>query len=239
VNAKSLAKNYASLTPKERFCLILAAAGRGDDAEQERLVNAAAKLTLFGPDHWPYSSAFDELAMAIFCELLAAALNYSDAWQEADNSYPADALSGDEAEEAEGGAAEADEAGEEPEEDATAGPATDDGKRPVWERAEQLALAFGYTLRTKANGWKLFCERLNIPPYLMWERLPGFDRLKRALALADELAFAPEGFLRWLNTIRPECEPQLTEVPLTVEGIADGTERLFRERVAWWSGETP
>ena len=99
-----------------------------------------------------------------------------------------------------------------------------------------LVLASGYVLRTKANGWKLFCERLNVPPFLMWEVLPGFERLQRALARTEKAAFVPEGFLRWLNHVRPKGEPKLTAVPLTVERMAAANEEAFRRRVEWWGG---
>ena len=91
-------------------------------------------------------------------------------------------------------------------------------------------------LRTKANGWKLFCERLNVPPFLLWEAFPGFDRVQRALARTEKAAFVPEGFLRWLNHVRPKGEPALTAVPLTVEGVAAANEEAFRKRVEWWGG---
>jgi hypothetical protein len=96
-------------------------------------------------------------------------------------------------------------------------------------------------LRTKADGWKLFCERLNVPPFLVWEcgALPGYDRLRRALTLAEKAAFTADGFLRWLNRTRPAGRPEQAGVPLTVEGVADATERLFREHAAWWNGDKP
>ena len=77
---------------------------------------------------------------------------------------------------------------------------------------------------------------MTVPPFALWENLPGFDRLQRALKLAERAAFAPEGFLRWLNDIRPAGEAKRTEVPLTVEGMAAATEELFRQRVDWWGG---
>jgi hypothetical protein len=91
-------------------------------------------------------------------------------------------------------------------------------------------------LRTKADGWKRFCERLDIPPFLLWEGLPGFDRLRRALALAERAAFEPEGMLRWLNAIRPAGEPELANVPVTAATVAAATEELFQKYVAWWGG---
>ena len=107
---------------------------------------------------------------------------------------------------------------------------------PVCMRALDIALAAGYMLRTTANGWKLFCERLNVPPFLLWEESPGFDRVQRALALAEKAAFVPEGFLRWINRVRPKGEPELTAVPLTPEGVAAATAEAFRQRVQWLGG---
>ena len=100
----------------------------------------------------------------------------------------------------------------------------------------ELAYAAGFLLRTKADGWKLFCERMTLSPFALWEYLPGFARLQRALTLAEKASFVPEGFLRYLNTIRPAGRPELTEGPLTVEGLADATAKLFQDRVAWWGG---
>jgi hypothetical protein len=112
----------------------------------------------------------------------------------------------------------------------------DAGEPPAWQRYLDLALAAGFMLRTKAGGWKLFCERMTVPPFAVWEGLPGLDRLQRALQLAEKTAFGNEGFLRWLNAIRPAGEPERAEVPLTVEGMAAAAEELFRQSVQWWGG---
>jgi hypothetical protein len=106
----------------------------------------------------------------------------------------------------------------------------------VWHRYFDLGLASGYVLRAKADRWKLFCEKLNIPPFLFWEMLPGFDRLQRALALAEKAAFTLEGFLRWMNRIRPRGKPKLTEVALTAEAVAREMQEIYRDRVQWWGG---
>jgi hypothetical protein len=87
-------------------------------------------------------------------------------------------------------------------------------------------------LKTKVDGWKLFCQRMTIPPFTFWEGLPGFARLKRALARAEEAAFVPEGFLRWLNDVRPAGQPELSDVALTVEGVADAVEKRYRESIS-------
>jgi hypothetical protein len=227
MNANAVARHYGSLTPEERFRLILAASGRGDEAERTRLVSAAPRITLAMPDHSPFGHAFHELALLIFIELSDAAAYFTEALDAADFADFADE------EAAEGEAAEGEEASELEKEGSR--------KRPTWQRFLDLALAFGFMLRTKADGWKLFCERMNVPPFLVWELggLPGFGRLQRALALAEEAAFTPEGFLRWLNRIRPAGEPERADVPVTVEGMADAADRLFRERAAWWNGDAP
>ena len=224
MKAPPLAKNYKCLTPEERFRLILAASGRGDEAEAARLVNAGGRITLSVPDHSPYAQAFNDLALLTFIELVDEAARYQAAF--AFNDDVRDTFEADEAEE-ESEAAEETEA-QTDEEDAS--------QEPACFRTLDIALAAGYVLRTKANGWKLFCERLNVPPFLVWEIHPGFDRLQGVLALAEKAAFVPEGFLRWLNRIRPKGEPELTAVPVTVEGVADETGKAFRWRVQWWGG---
>jgi len=88
-----------------------------------------------------------------------------------------------------------------------------------------------------SSGRKGFCKlALKLPPFLFWEELPGFDRLQRALALAEKAAFVSEGFLQWLNRVRPEGSPVLSAVPLSVEGVADAIEHMFQNRVEWWGG---
>ena len=226
MKASPLAKNYKCLTPEERFRLILAASGRGDEAERDRLVRAGDRIHLSMQDHAPYADAFNELAMLMFIELLEEAALYHDAFERCHQ----DELEG--SEEAEG---ERDPDGEG---DAIAGEehAAADPDRSALDRYFDLFLASGYELRAEAEGWKLFCEKLNIPPFLLWQELPGFDRLQRALALTEKAAFTAEGLLKWLNRIRPAGEQELTEVPLTAESVAKTAAEAFRQRVEWWGG---
>jgi hypothetical protein len=103
-----------------------------------------------------------------------------------------------------------------------------------------LARALAFTLKVKGDGWRLFCERMNVPPFGMWTSRPGYDRLERALNLAEEDAFVPEEMLRYLNGLRRKRKSelsQLTAVPFTAEATAAGYERLFREIAAWLGGE--
>ena len=234
MNTKGLAKLYDRLTPAERLPLIIAAAERGDDAERDRLVNAAGRITLSMSDHSPYARAFDELATLIFLELLEDAGNYFDAFHRALEDR--DLFDGDEEGE-NGDAGDGDAADQETVVEADALPAADAAARPsISERQMDVALALGFILRIKGDGWKLFCERRSIPPLALWKCLPGFDRLHRILTLADRAAFVSEGFVRWLNRIRPAGEPECTHCPYTVEGMADATERLFRKQLDWWGG---
>jgi hypothetical protein len=231
MNANAVTKHYGSLTPQERFRLILAASGRGDEAERDRLTNAGGRITLSMPVHAPYAQAFNELSLMTFIELLEEAASYQEAFAIANDTR--NTFCDDEAE----GEEESDDSAAEENPKADERPAQEDAvKEPVCVRALDVAFAAGYMLRTKANGWKLFCERLNVPPLLLWEVLPGFDRVQRALALTEKAAFVSEGFLVWLNRVRPKGKPKLTTVPLTVEGMADANEEAFRRRVEWWGG---
>jgi hypothetical protein len=236
MNANAVFRHYGNLTPEERFRLILAAGARGDEAERERLVKAGRRITPSMQDHAPYAHAFDELAFLVFIELLEEAARYLEAFAHADDALD---ILGDDEEEDEGEAEEGKEDDAEEESDAKADAKSVEearSERSVWQRFFDMALAAGFVLRTKTEGWKLFCERMTVPPFAVWESLPGFDRLRRALKLAERAAFAPEGFLRWLNDIRPAGEAKRTEVPLTVEGLATATEKLFQKRVEWWGG---
>jgi hypothetical protein len=220
MNAKAIAKHYDKLTPKERFRLISAATGRGDEAERDRLVNTGQRIPLSIQDHAPYAYALHELDLLTFIELLDEAAKYRAAragWLDVREDEPFS----DEAEE------EDEVAPDEPEAD---------GEGNLGEPMLDVYLAQGYILKTKADGWNLFCERWGIAPFAEWDCLPGFDDLRRTLAQAEKTAFGSEGFLRWLNAVRPAGEQQLADVPLTAERLADATEKVFRERVAWWGG---
>jgi hypothetical protein len=236
MNVNPLARHYGRLTPEERFRLILAASGRGDEAEQDRLTATAPRIALSFIHHMPFGLAFQEVALMIFIELLEDAALFQDA-----DALASDALDmacnkavGDEA----GSEVLSPVDGDGLEGDVRAARAPDEpvAKPSPWERLLKLTYAAGFMLRTKVDGWKLFCERQSVPPFLLWEALPGFDRLQRVLTSAQKASFSPDGFLSWLNDVRPAGEPELDAVPVTVEGAADGALKLFRERAAWWGG---
>jgi hypothetical protein len=226
-----LAKHYNSLTPEERFRLILAASGRGDEAERDRLGRSGGRIALSISDHAPYALAFEEMSRSTYLELLEDAARYFDACALLDDGCDhlgGSGEDGDPVKEKEGVSAER---------EADAESAVEDrSDQSTWQRYLGIVRVFGFILRSRAEGWKRFCERLSVPPFFPWQELPGFDRLQRALSLAERNAFDPEGVLRWMNTKRPAGTPARVEISLTAEGVADATEKLFRERAQWWGG---
>ena len=61
MTADRLAKHYPALRPDERLALMLAASGRGDDVEHERLLATAPRLPVVVPDTFPRAMAFREV----------------------------------------------------------------------------------------------------------------------------------------------------------------------------------
>lgn len=222
MNTNSLAKQYPDLTPEERFRLILAAGIRGDEAEQKRLIVSGNSLALTMNDHAPYAHAFSEVAHMVYLELLEDAHRYFDAFDRVQNSRDIPSTN------------DADDDLEESDQEVISD--GDHCEPTITDRYFDLVLAAGYMLKTKAAGWSQFCQCLSIPPFGLWNDLPGCDRLEHALALAETAAFVPEGFLRWLNNTAPGGEEPLASVPMTAAGIAESIEASFRTRVAWWSG---
>ena len=213
MKAHPLAKDYGYLTPEERFRLILAASQRGDDAERERLVQAGGRLTFSMPDYAPYAHAFEQLHLRTFLELREEATDYMEALARVNKA-------GDETE------GQADESG--------AAELADDHGDDRLQQSLDLAFAAGFLLQAKADGWKRFCEQMQVPPLLQWEGLPGFNRLKRALALAEEFAFDSERFLRWLNGLLSISAQELAGA--SAAEVAAEYEEAFRRCVRWWGG---
>jgi hypothetical protein len=219
MTADAIARQYPQLTPEERFRLILAAGGRADDAERERLVRASGRIHLTMPDYSPYANALQDISLMIYIEVLNEAALYRECLALADQEDDRDAATRGEAD-----------------------PDMDDDEPETAElefaneRKLRMALAAGYVLRTKAEGWKQFYERWGNPPFLLWEDLPGFKQFQSALKLTDLVAFTAEGFLRWLNKVRPAGYPPITEVPVTAERTAGDVERALQIRIEWWSG---
>jgi hypothetical protein len=236
MNMNAVARNYASLTPDERFRLILAAGGRGDEAERDRLVRAGGRLTVSFQDHAPFAQAFNELSGLTYMELLDAAARYLESFDFADEA--AETETRDRLDDEDAG--QSDETAERPE----AEPADDESEvLTAYDRAWGLVLAAGFMLKTKVDGWKRFCERLNVPPYLMWSAYPGFSRLQRALdvlAGTDDFpgpAFVAEGMVRFFNRLQlPGATEATAKRLISAEKVADELEAAYRDRAKWWGG---
>jgi hypothetical protein len=234
--ATAVARHYGLLTPEERFWLILAAGARGDAAEHARLLAAGQRVLLRVQDHAAFAHAFAEVSVLLFTELLDNAAEYVEAFLRADSAVLEDPNTATERTDDDAEGTNEDDAGE-PEAGSGGEAAAACPGRSIADRYMAVALAAGFTLKTKADGWKLFCARLGVPPLAAWAGLPGLPRLERALALAEQAAFVPEGMVRWLNEIRPPGEAEVTALPWNAETAAEGIDRLFRERAAWWGGE--
>jgi hypothetical protein len=224
MNVNGISKHYGKLSAEERFRLILAASARGDEIEGDRLRSASRRFTLSMPDHCPYHDAFGLLALLVFIEILEVAAFYGEAIASAGED---DDLSEDGGE----GGEQRDMAECESHTGAESRPAHPRTQgRSDWQRAHDIVLAAGFVMRTKLDGWRLFCQRKSIPPFVLWEGLPGFKRLQDARDLAERVAFGPDGMVRWLNLVRREGKPEATlERLMSPESIADKLEVSFRE----------
>lgn len=208
-----LTKNYKYLTPEERFRLILAATGRGDDAEADRLARTGGRLRLSMFDHSPFAHAFQQLHLMTFLELLEESNGYIESL------------------------ARARVAGLESDEQADKSGARESTSKNADIRKEKLlagAMAAGFLLRSKIDGWTRFCEQMQIDPFRQWEYLPGYGRLKSAIDLAEEFAFTTGAFLDWLNSLRSTQAQGLTGV--SAEEVAAEYEKAFRCSVKQWGG---
>jgi hypothetical protein len=216
MNTNGLAKHYATLKPEERFRLIVAANERGDEAESQRLTRTAKRCTFSNMDYSPFAHALHDLAILTFLELLDEAARHDDVreqWADAEMS------------------------------DSTGGKHRRN-RSPRKERLFELFLVQGFILRTKAAGWNLFCNRIGIEPQRLWQYLPGFERLKRTLLGLQGTpdrpapAYTPAGMVNWLNRVRPDHEPEVTEANiLSPETIARQTDAAFHERARWWGAD--
>lgn len=231
MNTNALARNYDTLSPLERFKLILSAGARDDEAEQDRLVNAGRRISLSMPEHSPYAHAFDELSTFVFIELLEDAGVFLDAFVRSIDACDIDgAVDTNDDEDGEP------DRGDEEEELTPETSESDGGNRPAWVRSLGIVYAAGFVLRTKVKGWESYCEQMLVPPFALWRLYPGLYRLQRALALAEKSSFDPESMLHWLNSVRSAGESELSALVLTVEKVIADHEETFRQRVAWWGG---
>lgn len=76
MNTHALTKQYERLTPRERLPLILAASGRGDEVERDRLTRSAPRVLWRVTDYFGRALAFREVADIHFMEMLDLAALY-------------------------------------------------------------------------------------------------------------------------------------------------------------------
>lgn len=111
--------------------------------------------------------------------------------------------------------------------------------RDFRDEAPDEFLALGYALRVRWQGWLHFCERVGVASTALLGGYPGYDRLTRTLAVAEQASLNPEGFLHWLNRRRPVGAPPRTELlrGQTPAGVADWLAGAFREAVTRHGGQ--
>jgi hypothetical protein len=76
MNTTSLAKLYDRLSPRERLPLIVAASGRGDQVEADRLLRSAPRIGYALPDYFGLADGVQNLALFHLLELLDLAAMY-------------------------------------------------------------------------------------------------------------------------------------------------------------------
>jgi hypothetical protein len=227
----TLSNIYQYLTAEERFRLVLAAAARGDFAERDPLSQSSKLVPLQVQDYRPWAEAFTELATTIFMEMVEIAHRHRETIRE----WVDVAQSVDRAR-----------AKEEKRTGKRRG-FPDHGEMTEDEELElellRGAFGTGFILKTKIAGWKSFCDRMNMPAFTIWEFLPGYERLEKAMTDLDEtknpmaIAFSAEEMLGFLKNIRPEgfAEPTADGL-ISAEAVADGLRQMLRDGVKQHGG---
>ena len=223
MRADQLTRHYKALTPEERFQLILSAEERDDDIERERLKSGARIVQLGAVDYAPYFNAFRELSTFTFIELTEYAATLEDLlnclvftldeheWSGMAKDRDCES-EGDPGEESEGDAEEA--------EDEIPAP-------PPIVQLRILIASYSHQLCVRFEGWKLFCQSLKAPPFILWQHFPGLKRLQERIEKAEG---------------NPAGESELLELAvdraMTPEALATGYEEAFRTSTRWWGAGT-
>lgn len=220
---------YSAFTPEERFRLIYAAGSRDDSTEQSRLRQSGGTVTRSFAAHVPSAHAFLELSQTYFLFLLEESLLYRDLMLLKDDPQVKISLTPPPKKEPQPPSLP----GEEP---VNAEVDLDRIERELNNEMEPLnrLLALGYRLHAQARGWELFCRRRAIPPFTLWETMPGYSRLQLGLKLAENVAFKESGYRRWLNEKRPAGAPKLKVAPLTAKRVAREIQTLYQRFLEWW-----
>lgn len=216
MNTNGMAKHYSQMTVDERFRLILAAVSRGDDVEKDRLMSAGQKIKQTIWDVVPSVQAFVDLQNSTYIELLALAAQFHGLIARTEK------LGG---------------------EDINTVRAQNNAsvEYSALHRTGRAAFGLGFILKLKFEGWRLFCEGLQVSPLLMWEQpnLPGFHQVMSAVDMASAgIAFPSAAEMaRWMDEAHPRDGIKRTEANVqTAAGLAAELDAEFRERVRFWGG---
>jgi hypothetical protein len=98
------------------------------------------------------------------------------------------------------------------------------------ERWIRAASGLAFVLRTRWLGWVRFCEERNFPPELYWTVMPGYERVREYLTLAESFAADDAELIATLNSVEVETEP-VTAIALTVDSVARSTHELYETRL--------
>jgi hypothetical protein len=96
------------------------------------------------------------------------------------------------------------------------------------DRADRWSLrarGFGYLLRSKWLAWKAFSADWHADPELLWNGLPGLERLRSAIALAEEQSRNDPELMTYLHSGTGDAGP------ITPEWILEQTHQLFESHV--------
>src|SRR5262249_8952769 len=112
-----------------------------------------------------------------------------------------------------------------------------------------MVLLLGYEFVTHLEGWRRFCAEIPVAPDLLWEKLPGFETLKRVEGLAignpeedmPGIAFVAEGVARYRAHLAKggsdaEVDGEDLEPfwPTTAEAIAVSLRIVWEEQMKKW-----
>lgn len=207
MNTKISSKMYDQLTARERLSLLLAASGRQDAVERQRLMDSAPRESFSAPHHYGLITALVKAADTHLLSLLDVAASYWQWWGLLGwhhVSRHSQTVAG------QGGVA------------ATSA-------LPVEDKEELRLMGMvrfqGYLFITYVDGWKQFCRDWPLDPAPLLHSKPGWDMVVRTEAQARKDAYLPEEAELFLISEMPlpeEDTDEELELPqvVTVQGMA-------------------
>jgi hypothetical protein len=101
------------------------------------------------------------------------------------------------------------------------------------DKTLDTALAVAFLLNLQVRGWKLFCRRLGVTWHAWWSRLPGYERLRQAVAQARHCRHSDVSFNSWLAEAKGGGA---VEEPLRPRDVARVLWGRYRRAVRRWGG---